>query len=80
MIEVRIKMFSRLQKYLPPNADINGWNASIEQGASVRELLVKNNIPVDVPMVITVNDTNVKSDYLLQDKDSVKLFPIAMGG
>lgn len=80
MIEVRIKMFSRLQKYLPPNADLKGWNSSVESGASVRELLLKNNIPVDVPMVITVNDTNEKADYILKDKDSVKLFPIAMGG
>lgn len=73
-------MFSRLQKYLPPDAESNGWNISIETGASVRELLTKNNIRNDVPMVITVNDMNVKSDYKLQDKDFVKLFPIAMGG
>ena len=36
--------------------------------------------PEQMARVITVNDTNRKEDFILNDADMVKIFPAAMGG
>jgi hypothetical protein len=79
-ISIKIQLFSGLLQYLPPNADISGWMAIVEDGITIQDLLAQINIPVDSSLIITVNDTNETSEYSLKNLDFVKLFPIAMGG
>ena len=77
---VRIQMFSNFLKYLPQNTGLTAWDVPLSEGTSIRDLLIHIKIPLDSPMVITVNDTNMTSEYTIQDKDVIKIFPVAMGG
>ncbi|MFC2115383.1 MoaD/ThiS family protein [Bacteroidota bacterium] len=77
---VTVRMFSNFRKFLPPDADRDKCVVEIEQGADVSELLDKLKIPPRMARVITVNDTNRKENYKLDDRDIVKIFPVAMGG
>jgi molybdopterin converting factor small subunit len=73
-------MFSNFQKFLPPGAERDKCKVEISDGADVEELMDKLKIPRQMPRVITVNDTNRKENFKLDDRDIVKIFPVAMGG
>ena len=73
-------MFSHFQKYLPAQAERNKCLIETETRTTVSALLIQLGIPDQVARVITVNDTNRKEDFILNEDDMVKIFPAAMGG
>lgn len=73
-------MFSHFQKYLPAQAERNKTLIETETGTTVSALLKQIGIPEQIARVVTVNDTNRKEDFILNDDDIVKIFPAAMGG
>ena len=79
-MEITVCMFSNFLKYLPDNAERDRCIVKAEEDITVSALLEFLNIPDQKPKVITVNDTNRKEDFVLTDKDIVKIFPVAMGG
>jgi hypothetical protein len=79
-MEITVRMFSHFQKHLPADAERDRCVVQTDQGISIAVLLELLEIPDHRPRVITVNDTNRKEDFILEDKDVVKIFPVAMGG
>jgi molybdopterin converting factor small subunit len=79
-MQVRIRLFSDIKKFLPQGSAGDAFELSLEGTASVGELKNKLGIPDQKKCVVTVNDTNRKEDYFLADGDLVKIFPSAMGG
>jgi len=77
---VTVRMFSNFQKFLPPDAERDKCEVEIADGADLAELMDKLKIPTQMARVITVNDTNRKEYFKLDDRDIVKIFPVAMGG
>lgn len=73
-------MFSHFQKYLPAQAEGDKCHIETETGTRISILLKQLGIPEEMARVITVNDTNRKEDFILNDADMVKIFPAAMGG
>ena len=73
-------MFSHFQKYLPAQAERDKCLIETETGTTISALLKHLGIPEEMARVITVNDTNRKEDFILNDADMVKIFPAAMGG
>ena len=73
-------MFSHFQNYLPSQAKRDKCLIETETGTTISALLKQLGIPEDMARVITVNDTNRKEDFVLNDTDMVKIFPAAMGG
>ena len=73
-------MFSHFQKYLPAQAERDKCLIETETGTTVSALLKQIGIPEQIARVVTVNDTNRKEDFILNDDDIVKIFPAAMGG
>ena len=73
-------MFSHFQKYLPDDAEHDKCHIETETGTIISALLKHLGIPEQMARVITVNDTNRKEDFILNDADIVKIFPAAMGG
>jgi hypothetical protein len=79
-MEITVRMFSDFQKYLPADAVRDSCVVNMEKTVSVAELIESFKLPDKKPRVITVNDTNRKENFILDDKDVVKIFPAAMGG
>lgn len=77
---IRIRLFSDIRKYLPPGSVGDACELNLEKGATVGELKLLLGIPEKKKCVVTVNDTNRKEDFVLEDNDKVKIFPAAMGG
>ena len=73
-------MFSHFKNYLPAHAKHDKCLVETETGTSISVLLKQLGIPDDMARVITVNDSNRKEDFILNDADMVKIFPAAMGG
>ena len=73
-------MFSDIKKFLPQGSNDNYCEMTTEDGISVGELKNLLGIPEEKRCVVTVNDTNHRDDFVLKDRDLVKIFPVAMGG
>ncbi len=50
------------------------------QGMTVRECLVKINIPSELVALVMVNGTLPDKDYVIQDQDVIQLIPLVGGG
>ncbi len=50
------------------------------QGMTVRECLVKLNIPSELVAVVMVNGILQEKDYVIQDLDVIQLIPLVGGG
>lgn len=76
LLKVNIKLFASVRKFSQKdNLEIN-----IEEGSSVKELLSKIGIPQDAPLFVIVNEYTRGKETLLQDGDTLCLFPIIAGG
>lgn len=76
LLKVNIKLFASVRKFSQKdNLEIN-----IEEGSSVKELLSKIGIPQDAPLLVIVNEYTRGKETLLQDGDTLCLFPIIAGG
>jgi hypothetical protein len=73
-------MFSDMKKFLPQGSDNNYCELTTDKGISILELKDLLGIPKEKRCVVTINDTNRRDDFVLEDRDLVKIFPVAMGG
>ena len=79
-MKVKVILYSDFRKFLPESSERDGIITETDDSISVGGLLDQLKIPADKPKLITVNDTNRKSDHILNDQDVVKVFPLARGG
>lgn len=73
-------MFSDFRNYLPEAAIRDECQIEASEGSSIGDILTQLELPEKKPRVITVNDTNRKEDFILNDGDVLKIFPLATGG
>ena len=75
-MKVNVKLFASIRKFsVKDNLEIN-----IEEGSSVKDLLPKIGIPEDEPVLVILNEYTRGKETLLQDGDTLCLFPIIAGG
>jgi thiamine biosynthesis protein ThiS len=83
-VEVTVKLFAILGKYLPPHAIHNTVQMDIAAGTSVAQLLRHLHLPLELTPVVLVN-----GDYItpsahegtpLAPGDEVAVFPPVSGG
>jgi molybdopterin converting factor small subunit len=76
LVKVNVKLFASIRKFsVKDNLEIN-----IEEGSSVKDLLSKIGIPEDEPLLVILNEYTRGKETLLQDGDTLCLFPIIAGG
>ncbi len=75
-IEIELKLFVTLSKYLPDNCD----NYLIHEQMTVEMLIHSLKIPIEIVKLIFINGKREDLSYRLQDKDRVGLFPPVGGG
>ena len=76
LLKVNVKLFASIRKFSgKDNLEIN-----IEEGSSVKDILSKIGIPPDEPFLVIVNESTRGKETLLQEGDTLCLFPIIAGG
>ena len=82
---VLVKLFNEFRNCLPPGAADGRTNISLEEGATLEDLLNSIGIPSDKPKMILINGasegvcTKVRP-HPLKEGDVVAVFPPAGGG
>lgn len=76
MIQIDLKLFVTLAKYLPLDRQAH----EIKEGTTVKELIKDLGIPPDMVKLIFINGKKQDGNYLIQHKDRVGMFPPVGGG
>lgn len=83
-MQVTVKLFAVLGKYLPPNATHNEVQMDIAAGTSVSQLLQQLHIPLALSQVVMINGDYISpSDHnrtTLSPGDECAVFPPVAGG
>ncbi len=77
-MRVHVKLFANLQEY-SPNKSPN-FSTTLEEGATVEDLLKKLAIPPELPHLTLINGMHVRENQTLKDDDTVSMFPPIAGG
>lgn len=79
-MNVKVKLFSYLAKLLPPCSQNNTAEIIIEEGVTVEDLLNMLNVPNDTTNVVLVNRKYQDRKTMLNEGDTVTVFPPITGG
>jgi molybdopterin converting factor small subunit len=78
---VEIKIFSTLKRYVAESDMLVGDNRwEIPEGITACELGKKLKIPEKEIKIILINGRKANDDHVLNEGDSVYIFPLLMGG
>ncbi len=76
MVEIQLKLFASLVKYLPANAD----NMPVAEGTTVSDLMEKIGLTENEVKLVFINGRREGFDYRLRPDDRVGLVPAVGGG
>lgn len=81
-MQVEVKLFAGLQKYLPENSSKNSCRLETGQTDSIKDILRRLEIPSQrfSGLLIMANGTHVELDYILEISDVISVFPAIGGG
>lgn len=79
-ITISVKLFASLAAYKPYATDKPRCDIVMQEGATIKQLVVKIGVPADQVRTISLNDKIVKSEVVLSDGDVLILFPTIAGG
>ncbi len=75
-LKVNVKLFASIRKF----SEKDHLEIDIKEGSRVRDLLPRVGIPLDEPLLVILNEYTRGKETLLQDGDTLCLFPIIAGG
>jgi sulfur carrier protein ThiS len=83
-MEVTVKLFATLGRYLPPNAKHNEMQIEIAEDTSVSQLLRQLELPAALTQVVMINGIYVEPDErehtTFSPGDEFAIFPPVAGG
>ncbi|MGQ9824310.1 MAG: MoaD/ThiS family protein [Desulfotomaculales bacterium] len=79
-MEVEVRVFSGLEKFVPEAGLGKVLVVNLPEGATVRDLVRRLNIPADQVFTAFVNGRHAVLDRVLAPGDRVALFPPVGGG
>ncbi len=83
-MKISLHMLGDLRQYLPASANFDQADIEIAQGASLRQLIDMQTVPIGTDYIVIVNGQLVQEadfdDRILSDNDEVTLFPPIKGG
>jgi sulfur-carrier protein len=80
MAQVEVRLFANLQKFFPEVRNGESMLVTLEDAATLDELITYLNIPREKINMIIVNGKHEKEDYILKQGDRVGIFPLIAGG
>jgi len=83
-MQVTVKLFATLGKYLPPNAKHNEVQMDIADGTSVSQLIRQLDLPLELSQVVMINgiyiDPGDRDHTTFSPGDEFAVFPPVAGG
>ena len=83
-MQVTIKLFATLGKYLPPEAEKNVLRTEVEDGTTVEQLIREMNLPEELTHLVLVNGTYIQPEDRASKEfspgDELAVFPPIAGG
>jgi molybdopterin converting factor small subunit len=79
-VNVTLKLFATLRRYLPPESQGGAHALRIPTGTEAGEVLDRFGVPVDDGVVILVNGRTGTPNHVLEEGDVVAAFPAMAGG
>lgn len=81
-MRIQVKLFATLRKHLPPGANGSMATLEVEEGLTVKGLITRLGIPMELAQLSLVNGENIEGDFdrKLQEGDTVSIFPPVAGG
>lgn len=76
-LRVKIKFYYPLYEYVDNNKD---FEVEISKEMSLKKLLCHLGVPLESVGFVTINDTIVTLDYILESDNNIKVFPLINGG
>ena len=80
ILKIRFKLYASLRKHLPRTEIGEEVNIDVEEGTSIRDILIRYGIEEHLAKIIFVNGLHQKLDYVLQESDLLVIFPPVGGG
>lgn len=75
---VYLKFFAGLEAYLPTTE--RPYPADVAAGTTITEVLRVYGVPADKPRILLVNGRHTDANHVLQDEDTLAVFPPVAGG
>ena len=79
-MRVTIKFLGVYRKYLPADARVSTFCMETPSGTRIETLLVQLPVPVEQGRVILINGRTPLSGQILEEGDTIALFPAMAGG
>jgi sulfur carrier protein ThiS len=79
-MDIKIRLYHGLNKYLPPGKDAYTRELEVSQGATVEQVLTDLGVPKDDAMVLLVGGRPVTWDHVLGQGDVLTALRPAGGG
>jgi sulfur carrier protein ThiS len=77
-MNIQIYLALSLIQYSPDNQ--RSYSLEIDPFSKVGDVLSKLNMPPNEPVLITINERQVSPETVVNDGDSLRLFPLLSGG
>jgi len=77
---ITVALYAGLARYLPPGAQNRKATLDVPEGATVRGVLRRLGMADDIPCVPVVNGVRATTERVLQDGETLSLFPPLAGG
>jgi sulfur carrier protein ThiS len=80
MITVNVRVYSALNYYVKKQDNHRWFKFAITDGSTVAQLIAELNIPESEVMIIRVNGEICNNKQILDEGDSIELYPWLAGG
>jgi molybdopterin converting factor small subunit len=79
-VRVEVRLFATLAGFLPADSREGAATLDVPAGSTVRDVIQRLGVPVDLERVSLVNGTDAGPERTLQAGDVVTVFPPLSGG
>ncbi|MBW1785655.1 MAG: MoaD/ThiS family protein [Deltaproteobacteria bacterium] len=79
MKKIQLNLYASLSRFMPEE-DRSGHGLELAGETTVREVLVRFNVPLETVKMIFINGRHAGMDAVLNDGDRVGVFPPVAGG
>jgi len=83
-LQVTVKLYATLGKYLPPGAERNVVKMDVAEGITAQQLIEQLNLPADLTHLVLINGSYVEPQArgarVLTGGDEFAVFPPIAGG
>jgi sulfur carrier protein ThiS len=79
-MKIEVVLYAQLACLLPGDRTGNAASMEVEDGCTIRDVLVSLNVPPNAPKILFVNGRHAKDDQVLAEGNRLAVFPPIAGG